>query len=148
MTKESASPEGTASPHGGSERTQDQHFPSLLKDDEDEQVSGGLDHLVPRKLCGRGRRSPFCRLGSSGERDAEEHVPRDIHRRNKEVQEWKKGSKNQEVSTPRIICSKSVRQNSERIRTQEYVAGCRREKTSGVGITHHPGWERLVHREG
>ena len=25
--------------------------------------------------------------------------------------------------------------------------GCRREKASGVGITHHPGWERLVRRE-
>ena len=27
------------------------------------------------------------------------------------------------------------------------VAGCRREKTFGVGITHHPGWEQPVHWE-
>ena len=40
-------------------------------------------------------------------RDAEEHVHRDGHRANREVQEWKKDSKDQEERTSKIMGSKS-----------------------------------------
>ena len=55
-------------------------FHCLAEDDEDEQVSGGLNHLAPRIAGGTPwtwkESHRFCRRG---ERDAEEHVPRDIH---------------------------------------------------------------------
>ena len=41
-----------------------------------------------------------------------------------------------------------VRQDRWGIRAQEHVAGCRREKASGVGVTHNPSWERSIHCEG
>ena len=50
-----------------------------------------------------------------------------------------KGSEDQEERTSRITGSKShVRQKPRRTRTQEHVAGCRREETSRVSIPHHP----------
>ena len=42
------------------------------------------------------------RLESDGERGAEEHVPGNIHRRNREVH-GRRGSKDQEKSTSRIV---------------------------------------------
>ena len=59
-----------------------------------------------------------------------------------------KHSKDQEESTSRTTGSKSCPSGPSGIRAQEHAGGCRREKISGVGVTHHPGWERSVHREG
>ena len=48
LTSESGSGwEGTGSPEGEGGLIQDQHFHYLAGGDEDEQVSGGLNHLVP-----------------------------------------------------------------------------------------------------
>ena len=47
------------------------------------------------------------RLGSGGERNAEEHVSQHLHRGNGKIQEWVWGSKDQEESTAGL-----VRQNS------------------------------------
>ena len=50
MTSESgAGPEGTESPDGESEWTQDQQIHYFAEDDEDEEVSG-LNHLVQRNV--------------------------------------------------------------------------------------------------
>ena len=78
-------------------------FHYLAEDDEEEQVSGGLGHLVLRNAGGgqwTWKKVHRCgRLGGGGGRDAEKHVSRNTHRRNIEVQEWKrlveKGSKDQ-----------------------------------------------------
>ena len=51
------------SPDGEGDLTRDRQFTHYLaEEDEDEQVSRGLDHLVseaPQELGGRGRRSPW-----------------------------------------------------------------------------------------
>ena len=63
-------------------------FHYLAEDDDDEQVSGGLNHLVPRHAGGAQLtwKKVTGGLGGGGERDAEERVSPNIHRRNKEVQ--------------------------------------------------------------
>ena len=89
------------------------------------------------------------RLGSSGECDAEEHVPREgdppQEQRGPRMDKGFKGPGGENIKNygQQIM---SVR-TPEGFVAQEHVAGCRREKTSGVGVTHHPGWERLVHLE-
>ena len=64
-------------------------FHNLAEDDEDEQVSGGQS-LGPTKRWRSSlnvEESHRCsRLGVGGERDVEEHVLRNIHGRNGEVQ--------------------------------------------------------------
>ena len=81
-------------------------------------------------------------LGSSRECDAEEHVSRERDQTNRESKNGKgfKGPGRENI--------KNYGQQVIGSRAQEHVAGCRREKTPGVGIAHHPGWERPVHWEG
>ena len=75
--------------------------------DEDEQVSRGPKHLAPttrwRSSVDVDENHRCSRRGSDGERDAEEHVRQNIHRRNREVQIRKRGSKYQEVNASRIM---------------------------------------------
>ena len=70
---------------GKSEWTPRPAFLHLAEDDEDEQAFGGLNHLVPRNAGGAQwmwkKVTVVVRLGSGGERDAVDHVPRNIHRR-------------------------------------------------------------------
>ena len=87
------------------------------------------------------------RLGGGGERDAEEHVHRNIHRRNGEVQEWKwvqikgaggehiknYGQQVMSVTTPEGFVRKSTWQ----------LAAVRRPLVSASHIIR----ERLVHLE-
>ena len=47
------------------------------------------------------------RLGSSEESDVKEHVLRDRHQAHREVQEWKKGSKDQEERASKTKGSRS-----------------------------------------
>ena len=58
-------------------------FHYLAEDDDGEQVSEGLNHLVPRNGGGAAwtwkKATVVVDSGGSRERDAEEHVPRDIH---------------------------------------------------------------------
>ena len=152
MTRESgAGPEGTESPDGESEWTQGQHV-TTLAEDENEQVSGGLNHLVQQKAEGAQwtweKVTVGSRLGCGGARDAEKHVPRNILPKQPRGPSMEKGSKDQardpiknygqqvmSVSTPEGFVRKSTWQVAD-------------EKTSRVSISHHPTREGLVHREG
>ena len=83
----------------------------------DDQVSGGLNHLVPRN--GGGAQWTWKKVtiavdGSGGERGAEDNISRNIRRGNKGFQEWT-NSLGQEESTSRIMGSKSC--PSELLRT-------------------------------
>ena len=84
-------------------------FHYLAEGDEDEHVSGGLNHLVPRNAGGAQwtwKKVTVCsRRGGGGARDAEEHVHRNIHEET-ELSKNGKGSKDQEKSTSRIMGSK------------------------------------------
>lgn len=115
----------------------------LAEEDEDEQVSRESLGLAVRR-----RNSVDVRLRSSRESDAEEHVSRDREsgkQRGPRVEKFKRpGGENIRNYGQQIM---SVR-TFEGFARKSHLAGCRREKTSGVGITHHPGWERLVHWEG
>ena len=87
------------------------------------------------------------RLRSSRECDAEEHVSRDKDQANGEVQEGKRiqgtSGENMKNYGQQIMSVKTPEDSCARARGSR-----RREKTSGVGITHHPVRERLVHWEG
>ena len=80
------------------------------------------------------------RLGGSGERDAEEQGPRDIHRRNREVQERKRVQRTRRRSHQELWAASHVRQNPGRIlRTQEHVAGCKHPTSPKRGTTCSSG---------
>ena len=87
------------------------------------------------------------RLRSSRDCDAKEHVSRDGDQTNREVQEWKRVQGTRGGEHQKLWAASHVRQDFRGNCAQEHVAGCRRKKTSGVGMTHQPGWERLVHWE-
>ena len=85
-------------------------FQYLAEGDEDEHVSGGLNHLVPRNVGGAQltwKKVTVCsRRGGGGARDAEEHVPRNIHEETKRSKNGKR-FKGPGGSTSRIMGSKS-----------------------------------------
>ena len=111
MTRESgAGPEGTESPDGQSEWTQDQHFTSLLKMTRNEQVSGGLNHVVPQNAGGA--QLTWKKVTVVVDSGAAENVmPRrmfpEISTEETERSKMKKGSKDQEERTSRTMGSKS-----------------------------------------
>ena len=90
-------------------------------------MSGGLNHLVPRHAGGAQWTWKTVTVVVN---------PGAVHRRNGEVQEWKRGEHIKNYGA-----ANHVRQNSGRNRAQEHVAGCRREKTSRVSIPHHTSWD-------
>ena len=88
MTKENGfGPNGTESPGWGKRVDQRPTFHYLAEDDEEEHRRG--------------------RLGSGGERTAEEHVSRNIHRGNGEIQDWERSSKDLEGNTSIVMDLKS-----------------------------------------
>ena len=94
------------------------------------------------ELSGRGKKSQL-----QSTRDADERVLRNVRRDGESKNgEGFKGPGGEHVKN--IRAASRVRQNSWETRTQEHVAGCRREKTSSVSIPRHPSRERLVHQEG
>ena len=63
-------------------------FHHLAEDDEDEQVSGGLNHLVPRNAGGAQwtwKKFTVVVDSGGGDRDAEEHLP-ELRSRRKSLQ--------------------------------------------------------------
>ena len=85
MRENGVGPDGTESPDGESDWIKGQHSTSLQMTTKGEQVSGGLTHLVQRNEEGaHGTWMKVVvvggRFGSGGERTAEEHVSRHVHR--------------------------------------------------------------------
>ena len=116
--KESGAGLRSAESPGGGRRSDSRpavHY--LAEEDEDEQVSRGLNHLVSRSAAGTQWKkvAVVVRLRSSRESDADEHVSRDRDQANREVRD-------QGERTSRITGSKSC-PSLLRICAQEHMAG-------------------------
>ena len=82
----------------------------FAEDDEEGQASGGLNHLVQRNV-GVAQWTwkkviVVVDSGAAEKSDAEEHVPRNIHRGIKEIQLLRKVQRDQEESKARTMDSK------------------------------------------
>ena len=126
-------------------------FHYVAEDDEDEQASGGLNHLAPRNTG----EAPWTwkkvtvKVDSGAAENAmpRSMFPKDTHRRNGELQERKRVQRTRGRARQEFWAAGHVRQNSCGICTQEHVAGRRREEASPASFPHHTCRERLVHRE-
>ena len=126
-------------------------FHYVAEDDEDEQASRGLNHLASRN-AGRAQWTwkKVTVVVDSGA--AENVMPRsmfpEVGIRQTERSKNGKGFKGPGRKHQKLWAARPVRQDPTGIRAQEHMVGRGREKASGVGVTHHPSWERSIHWEG
>ena len=116
MMREWRWPKRNRTTRWGKRKEQRPTFHCLVEDDEEEQASGGLNHLVQRNSGGAHwtlKNVTFCgRLGSSGERNAEGQVSRHLHRGIRKIQEWEEVQRTRWRTYQQLWKAGHVRQNS------------------------------------
>ena len=114
-------------------------FHYLDEDDEGEQASGGLNHLVSRNAGGAlwtwKRVTVVVDSGAADNVMAKEHVSRTTPQKATEGSILGEGvQRSRRRAHEELWTAGHVRQISSRVWTHGHVAGCRREKTLCVGI--------------